>query len=272
MASEHFTSHRPLALITGASRGIGYNFAVQLAARGYDLLLVSLSEDKLTKASQRITATYPVAITTIATDLATLDGAQRIIDHCTLYHLTPEVLINNAGIFNYQETINCSSEYLQRIILLHNHTPTQLCHHFGGLMRKAGVGYIVNISSLSNWYPCVGIGPYAATKSYLYHFSQTLREELRQSGVKVLVVSPGGVATDLYGLPHHLQQLGIRLGILQHPETIARQTIKPMFRGKRKFTPGWINHPLKAISHLIPLRLIHYIQRKIYPPPSDGAR
>lgn len=128
-----------------------------------------------------------------------------------------EVLVNNAGVFFFDDLTETDSRRIERMIGLHVQTVTMLCRYFGAAMKARGKGYILNMSSMSAGMPFPGISVYAATKSYLKQFSKAIHNELYDYGVRVTAVCPGAVATDLYNLSGHYQRLGLRLGILMRP-------------------------------------------------------
>lgn len=260
---------RPTALITGASSGIGVHFAKVLAGMGYNLLLVSNQEEAIRETASKIAVQYGsweqsgeiqmLRIEGVCKNLATPNAAEE------LFELYPrvDVLINNAGIFIFQDVADCSLERIETLLNLHIVTVTKLCRLYGGQMRKAGKGYILNMSSVSAHTPFPGISLYTASKSYLRTFTKAFGYELKESGVRVMAVSPGAVATNLYNLPPHLQRLGMRLGIIYPPERLAKRGIKKLFQGKKEFVPGGINRFFVPVFKALPDGLIGWARRKM---------
>ena len=108
-------------------------------------------------------------------------------------------------------------------------------------MAERGSGMILNMSSMSCWMPMPGIAMYSATKAYIRAFSRALRLELKDSGVSVTVACPGGIATDLFGLPKNLQRLAVRLGVLQTPQKFVRKAINKTLKRRKQYINGWLN-------------------------------
>ena len=100
---------------------------------------------------------------------------------------------------------------------------------------------ILNMSSMSCWMPMPGIAMYSATKAYIRAFSRALRLELKDSGVSVTVACPGGIATDLFGLPKNLQRFAVRIGVLQTPRRFVRKAIRQTLRRRKQYINGPLN-------------------------------
>ena len=165
MSSSERTD-RATALITGASSGIGYQYARQLAARGYDLLIVSNDAEGIANSAAEIRKQYGVRITPLYRDLSAENAAEDLYRYCEDEQLDVEVLVNNAGVFFFDDLARVDSRRIELMLRLHVRTTTLLCHYFGRSMQARGRGYILNMSSMSAWMPFPGISVYAATKSY----------------------------------------------------------------------------------------------------------
>ncbi len=252
---------RQRALITGASSGIGLAYARELAARGYDLLLVSNQEEEQCRVAKELSATYGIDARPLCMDLSHREAARELFDYCTKEGLEIEILINNAGVFFFNDITETAVSRLETMTGLHMTTPTLLCHYFGQAMKQRGHGHILNMASMAATFAVPGIAVYAASKSYLKIFSKALYNELYDYGVTVTAICPGAVDTDLYGLAPHLRRLGVRLGILMRPERLAQKGLKAMFRGKRCVMPGAINRLFVLIPPMLPSPLVRWIKR-----------
>lgn len=250
------------ALITGASRGIGFALAEGLAQRGYPLIVVGRSEERLSEARQRLVEGGASEVVCLVCDLATRGAAERVYNECRERGLEVEVLVNNAGAFIYCDLCDLAPERVEAMVGLHVVTTTELCRLFARDMRARRYGYILNVSSYAAWLPVGGLSLYAPTKSYLRDFSYALREELSDYGVSVTVVLPAGVATDLYGLPENYQRLGLRLGVLLSPKRVARVALRGLFTGRRRVVPGWINRALLPVACHLPKWIKRAIRKK----------
>ncbi len=250
------------ALITGASSGIGYQYARVLANKGYNLIIVSNEEEEIITKGRLLSQDFGVDVRPVYMDLATTDAAKQLFGFCKDNELQVEILINNAGIFNLGEIVSCEASRNEKIQILHMYTPTMLCYYFGQVMKQQGRGYILNMSSMAAWLPYSGIGLYAASKRYLKNFSRSLRTELKDYGVYVTTICPGAIATDLYHLPRHYQRLALRLGIMMTPEKLAAKGIRALFQHRACILPGTVNYILLPLARLTPLKLVHLLMRK----------
>lgn len=250
------------ALLTGASRGIGLELARGLIPRGYGLIIVARGEEGLHRAETFLRAEGARDVVTFALDLTATGAPEQLYRECVTRGLEIEVLVNNAGLFFFRDTVDVESGRVEQILALHIGATTSLCRLFARDMRARGRGYILNMSSYASWVPLAGLGLYAATKSYVRDFSYALRDELRESGVRVTVALPAGVATDLYGLPEHYQRMGLRWGVLMTPERVAHKVLRALFRGRRKVTPGVVNRVVLPLLRHLPWWAKRVIRKK----------
>ena len=228
------------ALVTGASKGIGRSYALQLAALGYNVLMVASGEKELLATADEVRRSSPnVWVRTLVKDLATPTAAEELFAYTESEGIKVDVLINNAGIFSFCDILNTPIERIQRMIYLHDITSTLNCRLYAADMIKRGGGRILNMSSFSIWMPYPGLSLYSASKAYLKSFSVAFSKEVEAQGVTVTAICPAGIATDLYGLSPKLQRFGVRTGILMTPDSCARRSLNGMFRGQRVKVPDW---------------------------------
>lgn len=241
------------ALVTGASSGIGFNYASQLSEYGYKVIMVSNREQECIEASKKIANSIAVY-----KDLSNYNAAEELFAQ----YPNVDLLVNNAGIFFYNDTINCSMERIETILNLHIITTVKLCRLYGQKMKEKNSGYILNMSSISVYTPYPGISLYTATKSFIRTFTIGLRGELQEFGIRVMVVSPGAVATDLYNLPKNLQNLGLKIGVIYPPAKLAQKAIIKLHSNKKEFIPGYINRLFSPIFSILPYSFKMYMRRK----------
>lgn len=253
------------ALVTGASSGIGREFARALAAMGINVLLVSNQDKELTDTAAMLSAAYPgLRFTTLFKDLSEPDAATALLGFCASEGIDVDILINNAGIFNFNEITGTSAERLNLYIDLHVRAVTQLSRAFAlDMMRRGCCGYILNMSSMSCWMPFPGIGAYSSTKAYIRVLSRTMHYELRDHGVSVMVACPGGIATDLFGLPKKLQRLAVRLGVLAEPDKFARRALKRLFGHRKQYINGLLNRISIVVVSTMPTPVIMWAKRQL---------
>jgi short-subunit dehydrogenase len=185
------------ALITGASAGIGREFARQLASRAKSLILIARGEQRLNELSDELNQQYPnVAVSIRKTDLADLAHLNELLAWLDRETIDVDLLINNAGLgdsgaFATSDPIRNDQMTLVNIIAL-----TTLTRHLLPQMIARRHGGILNVSSSAGFLPIPGFAVYAATKAYVTSFSEALRAELRGTGVSVCALCPGPVRTE----------------------------------------------------------------------------
>ena len=248
-----------LALVTGASSGIGLQYATALA-RDYhtDLLLVSNQEQEQIDVARDLAAAYHVQATPLYADLSCQDAAEQLHQYCIDHNLKVDILVNNAGVFFFNPLTDTAMKRFELMLMLHVVTVAKLTRLFAedminrelteeerqecvlGKPRKKG--YILNMSSMSAWMAYPGIQTYNATKAFIYNFSKSIWYELYPKGVNITVMTPGAVDTALFGLAPNLRKLAVNLTVSIPPEKLVKRALKHMFRGKKADMPGVINH------------------------------
>jgi len=253
---------RPWALVTGGSSGMGLEYARQLAEMECDLVLVSNQEAELQNAAEELRQHEGLQVVTRFQDLATTDAADSLFAFCREEALTIDILINNAGMFFFEELTTANESKALTMMRLHNLTPTRLCILFGEEMKKRGYGYLINMSSMAAKLPMPGITIYAATKAYLKSFSKSLYFEMRPYGVGVTTVCPGAIATPLYKLKPNLLRLGVKVGLIGTPQWLVRKALKGMMRKKRVVKPGFMNVYCPPLIAILPKSLVARLWKK----------
>ncbi|MCD8275704.1 MAG: SDR family NAD(P)-dependent oxidoreductase [Alistipes sp.] len=198
----------------------------------------------------------------IPTDLARVGAAQELYDRIAAEGIGIDVVINNAGIFSFCDILTTPAERIERIVLLHDLTVSQLCRLYAADMVRRGVrGHILNMSSYSLWMPFPGLALYSASKAYMRSFSVAFAKEVRDRGIRVTAVCPAGVATDLYGLTPRWQRIGKRLGVLITPDSCARRGLRALWRGRRCIVPDWWNRAWIPLCKVLPMWVLRPIRR-----------
>jgi len=245
-----------LALVTGASSGIGLMYARELARQGHDLILVSNQEKELEETRESIEKEFGVKAEAVFKDLTSPTAAEELMAYCKEKGHEVQIVINNAGVFFFNYLINTPIRRIELMLNLHVMNTTRMVRLFGEEMASRNrdaegkplpkeqwtKGYILNMSSLSCWTAMPGIQCYNATKAYINNFSLSMWYELRPYGVTVTSVTPGAVDTGLYGLSMSLRKLAVALRVSIRPEDLVKKALRAMFRGKKKSMPGLINH------------------------------
>lgn len=249
------------ALITGASSGMGYHYARQLAARGYNLLMVS-NQDAIYEKADTIRQNYKIQVIALLQDLGTPTAAKDLHNYCLQHNIHIDILINNAGVYHDCDFLDDTEKFNTLIINLHMLTPAMLCYYFGQDMVAQGRGYILNVSSVTAHIPVQRLATYAASKAFIESFTHSLHIELRHKGVIVTNIAPGAVDTGLYHLNSTATHIGKKLGYIVTPEYLVHRALKGLFGGKAKVSVPCIwNALLVFLIALIPTRLLLLIRK-----------
>ncbi len=247
------------AVITGASSGIGLEFARLIAEDGYDLLLVARDEKVLQKVSAELQQRHKnkIKVTVAALDLSTLDAADKLWRLTKNRHV--DVLINNAGFGDLEQLVSADWEKLSSMIELNVVALTRLSQLAAQRMKSGGGGKILNLASIAAFFPGPGMATYYATKSYVLSFSEALAQELSGSGVYVTALCPGPTRTG-FSTAAGAQNSGIFKGRLPSAKDVAEFGYKALQQHRIVAIHG-IGNKLKSI--LLPRILPRSVVRKI---------
>lgn len=232
-------------IVTGAAGGIGFEFAKRLAEKGASLILIDINETRLDEAAEILKKLYPEAegekVFTLPLDLTSPALTEKLDNFCEENNLDPDILINNAGIFSFREFTETPRGKIDAFLDLHVRAVTYLSQWFAERRKSKGSGWLLNMSSMSCWMPMPGLALYSSTKSFIRVFTRSLHYEMRDYGVGVTVACPGGIATDLYGLPKKWQNFAVNIGVLQTPEKFTRKAVKKMLKKRKQYINGGLN-------------------------------
>ncbi len=181
----------PVTLITGASAGLGVDFARQLAARGERLVLVARRQERLDALSSELGTARAVAV-----DLGEAGAAGWLMDNLAMHGETVTCLVNNAGFGLAGRFAECNGTRQRSMIDVNCGALTELAHAVLPAMIAAKSGAILNVASTAAFQPGPGMAVYFATKAFVLSFSEALHEEVRGYGVKVTALCPGPTATE----------------------------------------------------------------------------
>ena len=184
------------ALVTGASSGIGYEFAKILAKNKYELILVSRNKEKLKKIKKEIERDYKVKVYVYNVDLSKLNEVKKF--YSLIKNENIDILINNAGVGDFGKFLDMSWEKDNEVIDLNIKALTILTKLFLKNMVKRREGKILNVASIAAFQPGPYLAVYSATKSYVLHFSEALAEELKGTGVTVIALCPGVTMSNFF--------------------------------------------------------------------------
>ncbi len=242
------------ALVTGASSGLGVDFARTLAAQGCNLILVARRADLLLQQQQEISSSYGVQVMTIPMDLSLPTAPQELYDEIKQAGKTVDVLINNAGFGLYGSFTSIPWERERNMLELDIITLVHLTKLFVQDMVARNFGFILLIASIGAYQPSPLYATYSAAKSFVLNFGEALNYELRGTNVKCSVLSPGITATEFLKVSGQKPTLYQRLVMMQSAD-VARIGISNMLKGRPSVVPGWLNAVMAWSNRLMPRRM-----------------
>jgi uncharacterized protein len=229
---------KPLALITGASSGLGMAFAVQLAAQGYDLILVARRRKALASLAARLTGENSITAEVLPADLSTEIGIHRLEEHIrSLEHL--DLLINNAGFGLTGEFTRQPLEKSTEMLQVHCTTPVRLVYAALPGMIVHQNGSIINVASISAFAPMAGNVMYSATKSFLVAFSRALQMETRQHGIHIQALCPGFFHSEFHDVAR-VNKYQIPQFLFMEADQIAKRSLSAIGRQEVIYIPGFL--------------------------------
>lgn len=236
----------PMALVTGASSGIGRAVAAEFARRGYRLFLTGRNEAELQRLSVDLNERFGTGSIVFCADLAD-SGDRRELVRLTAEH-APNVLVNNAGFGVKGDFADSALEDEMSIVRVQIDAMLELTKAVLPEMKQRQDGLILNVASVYSFSPVPQQAVYAAAKSFVFSFSSSLRSELRADGIKVSVLAPGITQTEFRaraGIPD-------KKGRGMKAEDVARIGVEKALRGKALIVPGWENKLFVFIVRHLP--------------------
>lgn len=249
------------ALVTGASYGIGEEYAWQLAARGWSLILVARSQDRLAQLRTDLMNEYAdIDVLCVSSDLTAPGAAAELFQKTQAANLEIALLINNAGFGAFGEFSSIDRGRQRQMLDLNIAALVELTHLYLQPMVKHGAGGVINIASVAGFAPLPYSAVYAATKAFVVSFSQALYEEARQHGVQVMVVNPGSTETNFFQVAG--ESAFANSSSMQTAEQVVKESLRAFDRGRRSITTGSTNRLLVLAMGLIPRSLITVVVGK----------
>lgn len=254
------------ALVTGASSGIGLNISLELARKGYSIILVGRDQKALDDLANKLKRDYSVGTEVIAADLCEDENIKLV--HSTLYKYWDNlvILVNNAGLGAWGRFAEEPLENQLKILKLNNIALIQLTHFVLEIFLRNNKGYILNIGSSASFQAVPGMAVYSASKAFVHHFSRALALELKGSGVSVTCVHPGATETAFVkraGMSgSHLEKQAEKFNM--KPDEVASLAVNAMFKRKVNYTTGFLNQLNYSLSVLLPDRLLETVAARLY--------
>lgn len=249
-------------LITGASSGIGYEMAKQLAAINYNLILVARSEDKLVKLQNDLKNQFSIEVEYLLYDLSEPNSAQDLYHQVKEKNYLVTGLINNAGFGDYGNFIEMPLKKDEEMIAVNITALVGLTKLFGADMVKAGKGRIMNVASLLSFLPFPYYSMYSATKCFVLAFTETVAIEMQGTGVTVTALCPGTVET-----PFHTDAMrktnAMSANKPMPADIVAKAGVELFLNGKGKKIVGFMNWFLSNLPRVTPDKIMMKIKKNL---------
>ncbi|MFA0811152.1 SDR family NAD(P)-dependent oxidoreductase [Microbulbifer epialgicus] len=241
MASQQLEDPKKVFVITGAAGGLGWAITDCLASKfTAELALVDIETNALRHRQMQLKARGIKARIFVA-DLSNSEAVERLVGSLSKQYLRVDLLVNNAGITHRSLSTQTSSVVIRKVMAVNYHAPVELAQ---GLFAelKAASGCVVNICSMAGWMPVLGRAGYCAAKSALHQYFETFREEVRQDGVRVLMVYPNFLATTieqnaLAGDGRKAKHQRSTVGAVRSPEWMAVKIVVALEQGRERWFP-----------------------------------
>jgi len=257
---------RPIAVVTGASEGIGLAIAQLLAQRGHQLLLIARSIGALEQAAALLRSSDATDVTILPLDLTQPDACAVLDAELRRLGGHVELLVNAAGMGHGGLFAEAEVGALDALVRLNVATPTRLMRHVLPSMRQRRSGGVINIASLGGYVPGPYQAAYYASKSYLISLSEAVAAEVRADGVRITVVAPGPVNTAFHAKMSAEAAFYRRLLPASTPESVARWAVRGFELGLRVVVPGVFNvlcaGALKVLPHALIVPIMAWL---LYP-------
>lgn len=248
-------------LISGASSGIGEALATLFAREGYRLVLVARTREKLEQLAQTLAERYSTEVLVEPVDLSKRTAARKLAATLAERGIEVDILVNNAGVLEYGNFVDIGAAAHQRLIDLNVSGLTGMLDHFLPGMVERGAGRVLNVASIAAFQPVPTLATYAATKAYVLSLSESLSEELRDTGVTVTALCPGITATNMVSAAQQSNP-----GLTRIPEfaigdvdAVAAEGLRACLRGDAICTPGTLNRAVTVTGRAAPKWLVRRI-------------
>jgi uncharacterized protein len=248
---------KKVALVTGASAGLGVEFAHQLAKRGYTLVLAARRKDRLDTLARDVANARAVAI-----DLSAETAARRLIDDIEAHGETVELLVNNAGFGLIGRFAELDPSRQRQMIDLNVATLMDLCRAVAPPMIDRGSGAILNVASTAAFQPGPKMAVYFATKAFVLSLSEALHEELKPHGIKVACLCPGPTRTEFGEVAGFGGNVMFDRVAMDAPE-VVKAGLEGLEANDAVIVPGWINKVGAASTRFAPRSVVRKIAGSI---------
>jgi adhesin HecA-like repeat protein len=245
---------KPLALITGASSGIGADLARVYADNGYDLVVTARREERLQALAEELAGRAAVHV--ITADLAKAKGPAGLFAAVQDAGLEVETLVNNAGVLSGQPFVQAPRKAVTDLVNLNVRALTELTQLFLPAMLERGYGRILNVASVASFQPVPGLAVYGASKAFVLSLTESLSEELRGTGVTVTALCPGPTRTEMAEAFDGMDGIDM---LMASSAAVAREGFEASQAGQVIRVPGLMNQAYVTWSRYQPRWLVRAI-------------
>ena len=251
----------PVALVTGASSGIGEALAPCFAAAGHDLVLVARSADKLKVLATALAAEHGIKAWVSPADLAQPGAAQKLAAAMKRARRPIDVLVNNAGVLTHGAFVDMPATRHRELIDLNVTGLTEMLAHFVPPMVARGQGRVLNVASIAAFQPVPMLATYAATKAYVLSLTESLSEELQGTGVTITTLCPGITATSMFDQAKaaSAELGGVPAFVVGRAEDVADEGFNACMKGEVIRVPGNLNRAATLAGRATPRWLLRRV-------------
>jgi len=254
------------AVITGASSGIGYEFAILLAKNGYDLILIGRNIDKLNQIQQEFEQTYKIQIIVYLADLSCFHEIDKTANKICEDIVNIDILINCAGFGRYGEFYQTDFDIENKMIAVNIVSLTYLTKRILQKMIQRNSGKILNVSSTAAFKAGPFMSVYSATKAYVLSFSEAVANEIKNTGVTLTILCPGVTNTEFLNKASLEMSQHFKLKKIMTPQEVALCGYKALMRGQAIAIPGLMNKFLVLVVKFLPrafiIKIMHSIKKR----------
>jgi short-subunit dehydrogenase len=251
-----------IALITGASSGMGRDYARELASRGVSLVLVARRTEPLEQLAQELQGRFSVATHVMPTDLADEAARQGLHDKLRTKGIKIDLLINNAGFGLFGPFAQSEWRRVHQLLNVDIAALTHLTHLFLPPMIEQHWGRVLLVASTVAFQPTPGYAVYAAAKSYVLSFGGAINRELRGTGVSCTTVCPGVTETPFFDVAGQKETFYHRMTKMKS-DVVVHQAIDALLDGRGTIVAGWFNLALALSTHLAPRGMLINIAERL---------
>lgn len=257
-----------VAVVTGASSGIGEVYARKLAAQGCHVVLAARSKNKLDAMVEELKRQYGVQAYALNCDLSQADTPRQLAERVAELGLSVDILINNAGFGTYGRFEEIDPAREQEEIMLNTAALVDLTHRFLPDMLRRRDGVIVNVASMAAFMPCAYSAVYGATKAFVLSFTEALWAETHKRGVRVLALSPGATETGFFEAVGNDNMAGNRK--LSTPDKVVQAGFRGIDQGRSYIIEGRTNYVLGQLIRFLSRRRVALIMERMSNPSRHG--